>query len=824
MRTKNEHNERYTWKVLMKYIPLRIHSIYSKGTGVVEPGVLGDFLARQKINFMAISDPFSLKGWESFRLEACGRGMKPLLGIEIRIKEAGALLLYPTSHLGYKSIVQSYNKKVFTRMNDVAVIFLFRKERTIGVEKFILGISRYVNPQHFFLGLDWRSPRWILNFANKYNLPLVWANPLKWVYNYEKYAVARAVFKHHSLTDMLEGSDAWGLSFSGPINDHSILRRWGDAGREAMKNTFKFARRIGFNFTGIQTSQAGCQAGQSKLQESVQRVVSGRRITKVERKRISRELMVINKLGFSAYFLIALEIGKYCKANNIYFNLRGSCVSSFLLYILGLSYVNPLEYNLLFERFLNSYREALPDIDIDIDSSRRSQVLEWIFKKYEDKVVFVSTHKFFRARSALYEVVKIHGFNSQEAQRFSEEIPELVSPSYLKGKGKGHLEKIYKRAALLDGVYKECSLHLGGVLFSRDAIKEIFPIDKSPLGFKQIPWDKETVARLKLFKLDLLGIRSFDVISPIAANTDVDFLDQEVWETIQKAKTIGCFQQESPLAREALQQLCPRDLYQLAITIAIIRPGPAKSGMKYAYINKKAPIHPVLSKIFPSTGGNLIFEEQISILIHTITGWSLDWSEKVRRDIKTGNAKENKTHFLKAGESRGWKVEEMCKLWKLIVDFSRYAFNQGHSIAFAHSAYLSSWLKTKNPVTFFNRLLNAGGGYYPLFFYVEEAKKWGIRILPPDVNMSTLGFKEEEDSIRVGLLSIKGIGISLASKILSIRGLGFESLEDFVSRTKIGERELASLLAVASLDSLGVGNLTEAQKKKNWRQYLGFIP
>jgi len=485
-----------------------------------------------------------------------------------------------------------------------------------------------------------------------------------------------------------------------------------------------------------------------------------------------------------------------------------------------------LSFDLLFERFVNSLRDDLPDIDIDIDSSRRSQVLKWVFDTYKDKVVFVSTHKFFKARSALYEVARSFGVNVDEAHKLSSEIPLFASPAELgkRTRANGKMGEIYRMASLLDGVYKELSLHLGGVLFVDEEIKKIFPLERSPYGFDQVVWDKDTIERLRIFKLDLLGVRGFDVIAPVVMNGGVDFNSPDVWENIRNARTIGCFQLESPLIRKYLSLVKPRNLQEIAISIAIIRPGPAKSGMRDSYIEKREPLHPIFKKIFPYTEGTVIFEEQIAVLLHTITGWNLELSEKIRRALKKKKGEPYKTDFFTRGRSNGWKWSELEKIWKLAEDFSQYAFNLGHSISYAYSAYVSAWFKTRYPAAFFCRLLNSGGGYYPLPFYIDEVKKWNIPFLPPDINKSAVGFIQEEGGIRTGLIFVKGIGIKLAEKIVRERGMGYISLQDFIARTRAGERELAVLMAVTAFHSLGHNNFTKEEKEKNWKEYLGFLP
>lgn len=814
----------------MKYIPLRVYSNYSQGKGAVDARELADILSSANISSLPVCDPFTLIGWENFRKEAVTRKMKPLLGMEIRLKGSG-LLLFPATSKGFFSLISSYNRKVFSKMEEVVTILIPGKGRFLR-EHDIKEMKEKVSGEYFYLGLEWNSSRGLIDIAGRYGIPLVWVQPLRWIRNPEKYGVVSAVFNHQSITEtMLKTDRNQNLNLFGPVSDSAIIKRWGNIGKEAVKNTFSIPAKINFDFSDIKSSSLTRPRAVGPLpidilEEEINKQIRNRNLAIAERERTLRELKIIKDMNFSSYFLIAAEIASFCKKNRIYFNLRGSGVSSFILYLLGLSKVNPLRYDLLFERFVNSLRDDLPDIDVDFDSSRRSEVLSWVFERYKNRVAFVSTHKFFRARSALYEVARCSGLNPEESHKLSKELPLFAPPAELKekAKGQGRMAEIYSRASLLEGVYKELSLHVGGVVFSGDEVEKSFPLATSPQGFPQVVWDKDSLERLRIFKLDLLGVRGFDVISPVALDGRYDFSDEEVWENIRKAKTIGCFQLESPLARENLQKVRPRNLAELAISVAIIRPGPAKSGMKKSYIENGEPLHPILNKIFPHTRGAVIFEEQISILLHTVTGWNLEFSEVVRKSLKKKRGEKYRDEFFKRGRKNGWQASDLGKFWKIAADFSLYAFNHAHSLAYGYSAYISAWLRTRDPLTFFCRLFNSGGGYYPLLFYVEEAKKSGVRLMPPDVNYSRLGFSRENGSIRTGFFFIKGIGKKLAEKILAQRGTGFGSIEDFIARTKLGERDISTLMAVSAFQSLGYDRFSPGEREKNWKKYLGFVP
>ncbi len=810
----------------MKYIPIRVYSVFSRGEGAVSPSGLAD-LVKMDGKVITVTDPFSMVAWERFYRTAAKNGLKFLPAMEIVLRRSGSILVFPKNTAGFFSLVSSYNRKKLTTLKDVTVVFLPGSGR-FNVQVTLDNIRERIPGGEIYFGLEWNTDRRYVEYAGQHGIPLIWANPLKWIGSSESYKVVSSVFRHRPAEEI---EDDPGISLYGPVGYEAVIKRWGKYGKIAMKNTFVLADSVKFNFgkdfgpsLGKFRLAGKTGGGRSQLIAVVRKELEIRRAGLKEKTRAEKELRKIEELGFEPWFLIAAEIAQYCRERKIYFNIRGSGGSSYILYLLGLSRVDPMHHNLLFERFVNSLRDELPDIDIDIDSSRRTEVLKWVFKRFPGKVAFVSTHKFFRGRSALYEVARNCGFDPEEAHGMSKEVHMFAPPSDLRGRGKGKMREINNRASLLNGVYRDLSLHLGGVVFSGRDIRESFPVEVSPHGFDQMIWDKDTVERLNIFKLDLLGVRGFDVISPYVYGGKVDFKDPEVWKNIKAASTLGCFQLESPLARENLAKSSPSTLEELAISIAIIRPGPAKSGMKKSYLERREPFHPLLGRIFPYTRGALIYEEQISVLIHHVTGWSLEFSEKVRRRLKKKMGDEFREEFFESGKKKGRDIKELGRFWNIASDFSLYAFNNAHSISYAYSAYASVWMKTNHPLRFFSRLFNAGGGYYPLSVYIEEAQRSGLMILPPDINFSDIGFTVEGEEIRTGLIFVKGIGKRLSSIIVARRGAGFGSLEDFINRTRAGEREVSALMAVSAFDSVGLNGFSPDEMKKNRETYLGFLP
>ncbi len=820
------------------YVPLRTYSVFSQGEGAVNPAALAGIMQNAKVPYLPVCDPMALTGWERFKKEADQRGLKPLLGTEIKLPEKGSLLLFPLAHAGYLSLVSCLNRRALpAALRDVLAVFL--PLRPDG--DFMRRLQAKVGRENFYLGLEWQSGQWLHAWSAESGIPLVWAQALRWTGDARKYAVARAVFQHRPLPEAFKQD----MALDGLVPAAAIVRRWGESGRRAMANTVKLAGRVDFAFAAIEELFPD---GGSELETLVRQKLDQRGAGCAERERARHELKVIRKTGTAAYFLIAAAIAGFCRSRRIFFNLRGSGGASFILFLLGMSRVDPLPHGLLFERFVNSLRDDLPDIDIDIDSSRRSEVFQWLFRQYGGRAAFVSSHKFFGARSALYETARAFGFNPEEAHALTRSLPMFAEPAELAGRGRGAHARVYQAAALLGGVFKELSLHVGGVVFAAAAIDRALPLTRSPEGFPQLAWDKDTVERLHIFKLDLLGVRGFEVIAPLALSLPLggrplggpsgsqdrrplggldggaDGNDALVWRNIRQARTVGCFQLESPLARENLLKAAPSSLEELAIAVAIIRPGPAKSGMKAAYVEKRSPCHPLLGRLFPSSRGALIFEEQITVLLHHVSGWSLEQAEMVRKELKKKKGEEQRVEFFARGRKNGWNAGELELFWKLALDFSLYAFCQAHSLAYAYAAYLSAWLKTRQPLPFFCRLLNAGGGYYPLPDYIVEAKKWGLAVLPPDVNRSGLGFTSENGGIRCGLMAVKGVGDRLATRVLENRGPGYASLEDLLLRARLNERDLAALLAVSALNGLGRDGFSPAEKQANWQKYLGFQP
>ncbi|HUT07410.1 MAG TPA: hypothetical protein VMY15_01075, partial [Candidatus Latescibacteria bacterium] len=592
-----------------------------------------------------------------------------------------------------------------------------------------------------------------------------------------------------------------------------------------------------------------------------------------ERRRARRELAVVEQSGFGPYFLAVHDIVEFARGRGILHNLRGSGASSFLAWLLGVSHVNPMEFDLYFERFLNRGRPDPPDIDIDFDSRRRDEVLEYVLKRYgagKTGAAFVCSLKTFGARSALYETLRAFGVPPEEARGLSKRVPYFAEPFYLRraAPAPGRLD-VWKLAAELQDVYHETSLHVGGVILTPAPAERFLPLETSAKGLRMTHFDKDAVEDLRLIKLDLLSVRGLAAISETKEKLKLRTLppgDAGTYAALRAARTIGCFQVESPAMMNLLRRMKPTDIHEITQALALVRPGPTESGMKEALLRRRrgragAPAEDAfLARILPETGGILLYEEQVMQIAERVAGMPPEEGDFLRRSLRKGRGGDPalRAKFAREAGERGYAAAEVERLWKTMEKFSSYSFNKAHSASYAHMAYQAVYLKVRHPVPYFAAVLNAGGGYYDLPEYVAEAKRNGIRILGPDANRSGPGFEVEKGAgsggngsgggpgtIRVGLTSIKRLGTKTIERVLEERKAGGEyaSVEDFLARTKPGKAELLSLIRAGVFDSLEprrtrqvlryfqglehmeeVADIASDEKRRMLYESLGFLP
>jgi len=556
-------------------------------------------------------------------------------------------------------------------------------------------------------------------------------------------------------------------------------------------------------------------------------------------ERLEMELGTIRQLGFCEYFLVVWDIMRWAKERGIRCQARGSAVDSLVVYTLDISNVDPIDYNLLFERFMHPLRHEPPDIDLDVDRERRDEVRDYIYQKYgADNVSCVSTINTYRARGAIRDAGKamglhpmlieelcdgIHWLSVEGLLENSETLPELKANKLYKTP---HIDKFLKLCAAIDGLPKHLSVHLGGLLIGDRKLCEVVPLERSSGGDIISQYDKDDVERLGLVKIDLLALPTLTVIEDTVAavrenhglDIDIDRIprnDPEAFAMLRDGKTVGTFQLESPAQREMAGRLLPDCFEDIIVSISLVRPGPLKSNMDKDYLPRRhgtAPVaylHPKLKNALDETLGVILYQEQVLKVAHDLAGLSYAEADGFRRAMTHDRTDEemNKMRegFIASAISNGVKKNIAEKVFEQLAAFAAYGFCKAHAVAYAITAYQTLWLKRHYPAEYFAAVLsNQPMGYYPSRVLIADARRFGVNILPLDVNSSIDRFTARDGAVRIGFQQLKGISGEEIKSILNERRTGeFSSMMDFVLRTNISQPSLENLVKVGACDAFG---------------------
>lgn len=830
-------------------MPLRIHSVFSKGRGSITLRELASWGTQKRLPALALSDVGNLYGWGKWKRMALKSGIRPLFGCEVEL-EGRAYLFLVKNREGYWNLMEILNRKTITKTGGLVVLLIPQLGEKEPPENL-----RDLVGEDFYLGGDFTNFPKVLAWASQHGVSGVWANPLKFVTNPERLILLHAIQKKIPFPperDRLKSR----MKLFGPDQEAIALKKFGSEASVFFANTLEVAEKCRFSFEDI-VPPLPPDLFSTPLREVMMNTLRGRKnLSWRERERVQMELDVVEQSGFAPYFLVVHDVVDFARRNGILHNLKGSGASSYLAYLLGISRVSPVEFDLYFERFLNKGRDDPPDFDLDFDSSKRDRILTYVLEKYgqgRTGAAFVCSLKNFRARSALYETARAFGLPPAESRSLSKRAPFFAEPDFLK-KDKplpGYMD-IWKAASDLSSVYSENSLHVGGVILTPAPVDRYLPLTESAKGYVMSHFDRDAVEDLKLIKLDLLSVRGLAAISATQKMLNIRSVppqDQRTFCLLKEAQTIGCFQVESPAMMNLLRRMKPENIYELTQALALIRPGPTESGMKETLLRNRegrsAFRDPFLAKILPETGGLLLYEEQMMQIAERVAGMPPGEGDLLRRSLKKRKPDPPlKTRFFEKAGERGYTTGEIQKLWKVMKEFSSYSFNKAHSASYAHMAYQAVYLKVHHPGPYLTSVLNAGGGYYGLAEYIEEAKRCGINILGPDVNRSGYQFETEGKSIRVGLMIIKGLALKTAEKIIGEReGGDYLSIEDFLFRVSLTKAELFALIKAGVFDSLeprrtqqilryfqgveGMGEVMDLDSKQKERmlvESLGFDP
>jgi DNA-directed DNA polymerase III PolC len=545
------------------------------------------------------------------------------------------------------------------------------------------------------------------------------------------------------------------------------------------------------------------------------------------RRRIKHELEIIDKLGFSAYFLITWDIVRYSMARGFYHVGRGSGANSIVAYCLRITNVDPIDLNLYFERFINPKRSSPPDFDIDYSWKERDEVLDYIFKRYGySHTALLGTMSTFRGKSIVRELGKVHGLPK-------EEIDNLIdNPSSYSNRNE-ITDIIFSTGLKIADFPNMRSIHAGGVLVSEEPITCYTALDMPPKGLQTTQWDMYTAEEIGFEKLDILSQRGIGHISESAdiillnrgIKVDVHAVqefkkDQKVKEYLRSGETKGCFYVESPSMRGLLQKLRCDNYTTLVAASSIIRPGVARSGMMREYIyrfhnpDKFKYLHPVMKEQLEETFGVMVYQEDVLKVCHHFAGLDLSDADTLRRAMsgKHRSKEEMKrivNRFFSNCREKGYSEEVTKEVWRQIESFAGYSFSKAHSASYAVESFQSLWLKAHYPLEFMVAVINNFGGFYRTWVYVHEAKRSGATIQLPCVNKSNYKTTIYGTDIYLGFIHIMSLQADLAQSIEEIRRDGpFNDLADFVARVCPGLEQAILLIRAGAFRFTGKNKAT----------------
>jgi error-prone DNA polymerase len=576
--------------------------------------------------------------------------------------------------------------------------------------------------------------------------------------------------------------------------------------------------------------------------------------TREVRGRLDDELGVIDQLGFPSYFLTVADVVELIRTMNVRVAARGSGAGSLVNYLLGISGVDPIRHNLLMERFLSPLREALPDIDIDVESDRRTEIYERILERFGgERVACVSMMDTYRVRHAIRDVGSALGMplgeidsiakafphiRARDARLALSELPELRASRL----GEGQLDLLFRMVERLDGLPRHIALHPCGVLLSDLTLLDRTPVEASWLGFPMSQFDKDDVEELGLLKLDVLGIRmqsamayAVQEVVRVDGGEPIDLDDQQqvplddpdTFALIQSTRTLGMFQIESPGQRELVGKFGPETFGDLITDISLFRPGPVKSDMVTPFLKARQGwtepqyLHDDLRPALEETSGVVVFHEQVLQIVSVFTGCTLAEADEVRRALGTVDGQPEVEVWLRPRAlARGYDMATIDTVWSVLKAFASFGFCKAHAAAFALPTYQSAWLKAHHPAAFLAGVLTHDPGMYPKRLILDDARQFGIAVLPLDVNRSDATYRVEQVSappawpgdverpwqragsygIRLALSEVKGISSAEVARVVAGRPYG--SLSDFWHRASVSRPVVERLVLTGGFDDL----------------------
>ncbi len=804
--------------------------------GVHSPKRLCELACELGYKSIALVDRDNMYGLPEF-LSACRySGLRPVIASEISsLDQSLKVVLYANGDSGFSNLCRIISARHCEKDFD---LFAAVKHDSAGLcalsnNPLIFKELASIMPVYYHIANLRRVPSW----AKEKNYPCLVAPPMVFHFkqDYHTHQLMRAIDTNTTLDRLRENDCFMPDSFLLPVDE--VKQRYAIF-ENALEDTARFVDTIrsrkDFGTPVMprfkSDKPAVIQLRDKALQGAVNRYGE---ITPQVGERLEYELDLIGRKGFASYFLIVEDIVKQSPRTCG----RGSGAASLVSYCLGITNVDPIRYNLMFERFINPGRKDPPDIDVDFAWDERDDVIDYVFRRYgKEHAAMVATHQTFGGRMALREAARVYGLTESEISAVSKKFPYVhVSdedgPDILQVLRQHpktrhiHLDspwpEIISDAQRLLGKPRGIGTHCGGVVITPGPISHHAPVQISAKGVRVIQWEKDGTEDMGLVKIDLLGNRSLAVIRDAIQNIKaqgVNF-DERKWDPasdkqtmnmLARGDTMGVFYIESPATRLLQKRSGRGDFDHLVIHSSIIRPAANRLINEYLrrlHGGKWTPEHPVLSKVLAETYGIMVYQEDVARVAMALAGFNFVEADALRKVMskkdKFNKLESYRIKFIQGARRKGVSDGAVQKIWAMCRSFAGYSFCKPHSASYVQVSFQSAWLKAHYPACFMAGVLSNYGGFYSTQAYISEAQRLGITIEGPDINNSSDRYWASGMSIRVGLCQIKGLSAYARQNIIEKRSTGaYRNLDDFLGRCRLEEKDTERLIAAGACDSV----------------------
>lgn len=846
---------------------------------------------------LGIADQHSLHGVYEFVKSCQYHHIKPLIGMRVTCRgmiyedRKFSYLVYAQNYQGYQDLIRLSKfllveekslSQVLTFISDqcqsliwiglgkkseATYLWLHQQEKESG--QVITSIQQVMN-NNMYLGMSLipKNPievQALMEMGDAYQLKMVIVSQVNMLNkeDQEMLQVLKAIEEKDELC--IKDLQEEGLTHLHPFEDFKTIHN-SEVSNLLWKNTKSLVNSIQIEFPVSQRYLPKFQTpNEENANEYLKKLAINRLYTlglnqnEVYLKRLQHELSVISEMGFSDYFLIIADILTFCHENEIQTGPgRGSAPGSLVSYLLDITKVDPIDYDLLFERFLNPERRNMPDIDVDVPDKDRHRVLNYIKDKYGERYTSqVVTFGTFGAKQAIRDVLKVFGLQSSDISAWTQQIVSQqnmtlsIQDSWQKSrrfrdivKNTSHGKKYLEIAQKIEGLVRHSSTHAGAVVISDFPIETMVPVIGKDHQLQITQFSMYDIEDLGLLKMDFLGLRNLSVLDDVLKGiaqieeTVIDLFklpldDQKVYRLFQKADTQGVFQFESDGIKRVLRKLKPENFEDIVAVNALFRPGPMQQiDLFIQRKNGEVPIeyiHDSLQPILKKTYGIIVYQEQVMQIVQRVAGFSLGQADILRRAMSKKDQElmhQQREKFIQGALEKGYPSDVAEKLFNYIEEFSKYGFNRAHAVVYSYLAYQLAYLKTHYSTIFYSVILNHSGPKHQSFqMTLAEAKRELGQLLAIDINQSLMDFKVENHRIRVGFSSISGMRMEFIKEIINQRELvgNYKNFMDFLRRIPhkfLREDYILPLIKVGAFDMI---DLNRATLEKNLQTLIQSI-